>query len=336
MKNNNKLGFWAGIKAGKYYQTVDESFRRTWKNKTIWFWGLFISSGMSFNFGGNDSSEVFPVGKGSAEEFFLSNWQWLIVGVFLLIVLFLIAWVISGVARSGVIKELNEKQNKKNHKLGFKKIWSIGKKDFMKILGLDLAIIGIVLVVLAIDAIVFLLASVTSSVALMIFVVIVLGVASILLFMILGILKPFALIKIILSNSTFKNSFISSWELIKGNFKEFFKLILTLIVIGFIGGIAFVLVVVPGGLALGLLYGIFESVKAEISALLIALAVIIGGMSLFLVLAFRGFVSLWRMDILIWWVKMVDGVKSDKEVVEEVTTSKKKVAEKKVAVGAGV
>lgn len=316
------------LKLDDYYQVARESFKKIWQNKTIWFWGLLLPSGIYLNFSGNHKEEEKTLEEGFVGNFLANYWGWVVFGVLALLILMLLAWVISAIARSGVIKEFDVKQNNEKHKLTFKGIWKIGKKDFKKILGLDLWLLGIVLGVLIFDLIILLLAFVADSTALAIFISVFLGLATVLFFLILAILKPIATILLVLANLTIKNSFFKSWNLLRANLKEYLKLILTLFVISIIGGAVVTLVLLIGGALLAGLFGIGGGFSTkEISVIITFLMAVLGVAILAGVLAVEGFLNLWKMDIAIWWVKVIDGIK----VEEKKEATKKKTVAKKIS-----
>jgi len=330
--NENKKGVLTRIKEGKYYQAAKESFQRIWQYKTIWIWGLLIGSGASLDFGGESSEnpDEFANFQQTMGEFVSLYWGWIVLGVLLVIALGLLCWFLSMVARAGVIKELNEKQNKKNYQLGFKKIWHIGKNHFSKMFYLDLALLAVVLGVLLFNAI-FIFSALWASQNL--FMMILIGILifiSILFLLFVAILKPFAQVFILLSNMEIKESFGRSWMVIKNNLKEFLKLVLVNLVIVILEMIVIgVIALIVGILGFGF-YAMFAGGGIELFFLAV-FGGIFGLIVLVAFLAIRGFCALWRMDILIWWVKMVDGAKSDNK---KAVGAKKVVAGKKVAVGA--
>lgn len=329
------------LKLDDYYQVARESFKKIWQNKMIWFWGLFLPSGIYLNFSGNHKEDQKTLDQGFVGDFLSNYWGWVVFGVLTLLILGLVAWIVSAIARSGVIKEFDAKQNKEKHKLTFKGVWKIGKKDFKKILGLDLWLLGIVLGVLIFDLVLLLLAFMTDSTALAIFIAVFLGLATVLLLIVLAILKPIATILLVLADLTIKNSFLKSWNLLKSNLKEYLKLILTLFVISVIGGAVVTLLLLIGGALLAGLFGAgggFSNSSGEIPALVIFVMIILGGVLLLGVLAVEAFLNLWKMDISIWWVKIMKAVKADEK---KIATKRKKVAKKvsktktkKVATGA--
>ncbi len=334
-KNENQGGFFARIKAGKYYQAAQDGFWRVWKNKSIWFWGIFISAGATLNFNQNQEDPM-SISEDYIINLFSNYWYWFLIGFLVLIVLVVVAWIISAIARAGVIRELNEKQNKKKYVLGSKKIWLTGKKGFKIVFGLDLYILGLALLILLGNLIVAIPLFVIENKVFPVILMVVAGFVSLLFLILIVILKPLATIYLLLSNLDIKDSFLKSGRIIKTKFKEFFKLILTCLVIGIVKGAIFGLISIFGVISAALFYAIiWGGGPVFLNGILVALGIVLVIVMLVLFLIIRAFFALWRMDILIWWVKMVDGAKAEKKVVEKITTKKKKVVEKKVAVGAG-
>ncbi len=324
------------LKLDDYYQAAKESFRRIWQNKSIWFWGIFISSGMYFSFSEKDKEEDRVLEGGFIEEFILNYWNWILISILVLLILGFIFWVISGIARFGIIKELDRKQNNKKYLLTFRGIWRVGREDFKKVLLLDLSILGVVLGVLFVDLIIFILFYFIKIDWLFIILLAILVLATLVIFILLALLQPIALIFLVLSNLTIKNSFIKSWNLIKINFKEFLKFILTMITISVIGGFVLSLVVFLGVSIPTFLLGISgEFSMSGQNIFIIGLVIILIGVVGLLVFAVEAFISLWKRDLLIWWVKMIKGVKSEKENKKEVIDKKEEaIQEEKIIAGA--
>lgn len=318
------------LKFEDYYKFARESFLMIWQNKAVWFWGLFLFSGASFNFRQQNEQEMNGFDKEVVIDFFTKNWLFITIGVLVWLIFCVAIWLISAVARAGVIKEFDNKQNKKGYKLAFKKVWEVGKKYLKKIVLLDLAVSGAVLVILLIDALLGFLAVLTGETAIIILTIIILGLGSLLIFLFLAVLKPFALIKIVLSNVNMRNAFEHSWGMVKYNWKEFFKLILTLIVVGIVSGIAILLLAIIGTILIGLFWAITNSIGRNMFVSFFA--ILVGAIMLFVFFVIQAISNLWKMDILIWWVKKVKGGKI--EEVKKVVKRKKAARGKTTMVGA--
>jgi len=322
------------IKKGKYYKAVKEGFDRIWSNKSVWFWGLLISSGSAMNFS-QDSGSTGPISEQYIQTLFSDYWHWIVSGLLLFMVLIILMWVVSAIARVGVIKEIDAKQNNKKHVLGFKKVWKTGKKDFKKMIWLDLYLLGVVLLVILINGLVaipLLFTGINQTFGLFVFALVIL--ISVLFVLGLAILKPLAQINMLLANLEIKEAFLRGWLTIKKNVKEVFKLIATFIVLAVFRGLIFFAVSFIAILFGAILYqfGIGSGEVLALGAVLIILGIVIALFVLILLLTIRAFFALWEMDILIWWVKLLNGAKAPKKTIKKAKKAiKKPVAKKKLA-----
>jgi len=331
MKNSNKK-FIDKIKKSKYYQAAEEGFWRIWKNKSIWFWGLFIGTGTSYSFfESKKESHNSEYTYGSFRSFLDSHWQWIILAIVLFVTFCIVFWLVSIVVRAGIVSELNNKQNKSKYKLGFKKIWMIGKKFFIRVFVLDLFFLALVLS--AVILFLFFLIPLIITENSIFFFLIILALILFLSFMfIITILKPLALIFTVLSKINPKESFIKSRKVVKNNFIEFLKLTLTYIIINFMSSLIFIVVIALTGLLAFYFYN--YSLQDGNELLLFGSLGVIWLVAVFIfVLTVRAFVSLWRVDVLIWWVKMIKAEKAEnKKTSKKIKVPKKKrvLAEAKV------
>ena len=104
----------------EYVDAAKAAFGRIWNNKWIWFWGIFLPMGAgfsgNFNLGNNDFGDNKEVDGyvGDAFEaikgFLMENIGWIVMGVLLLIALNILIWIISAIARSGVIQAIHQLQ----------------------------------------------------------------------------------------------------------------------------------------------------------------------------------------------------------------------------------
>jgi hypothetical protein len=329
MEKNN-TGIMNKIETSKYYQAAEEGFWRIWKNKAIWFWGLFVGTGTGYSFFESEKEgSDYNYTQGSFGDFIGLYWRWIVLAIAVLIILSIIFWLISAVARAGVVMEMNDKQKNNRHKLEFEKTWLVGKKFFGKVFMLDLFFIVLVLMALTLVSIAFIpLIIVENLIFFWIFTVLVV-ILFILFMFVLAILKPLALVFTVLSKITPKESFIKSWKVVKNNFMEFLKLILTYIVINFLGGLIFIVVSVLTGLLAFYFYN--YSLQDGNDLLLFGS---LGGIWIVAVFIFlltaRAFISLWKIDILVWWMKIlkVEKSKKIKKAKESKVPKKAKVSKK--------
>jgi len=335
-KKVEKPRIFSQIKANKYYKAAEDGFWRIWKNKNIWFWGLFISAGTASSFGtGNDNPE--SISEESVAKFFSDYWQWILAGFILFLIFIILAWIFSAIARTGVIKELNKKQNNKKHVFRFKKIWVEGLKDFKKIIGLDLIILGAVLLVFCVNLVIASPLFIGEKNVVLILILVITVSISLLFVVFLLILKPFTQVVLLLANLSKKESFFQSWKIIKNNVNELFKLLLTFIGIGFIKGLIFVLISSVGTISVfsSFYFGSYFYGNGVVGEIIASVILVILLLAFFLiVLTISSFFALWKMDVLVWWTKEVGGDKVDKE--EKIKVEKVVAKNKKSLVGVAV
>lgn len=149
------------MKEINYLEILKKSWRITWKNKYLWWFGLFLSLGggssFSFNVPGNNDWEKQLGEKGDlANDFFAQHWQIFIAGAVLLVLLIAAFVVLRIIAQAGLVKTLNRIEN--NEKGNFKEGFGEGKKYFWKLLkvGLILGFLMICLIVVLSLPVIFL------------------------------------------------------------------------------------------------------------------------------------------------------------------------------------
>jgi hypothetical protein len=222
-----------------YMDILKNSFRITWKNKFLWWFGFLISLGTFGSFNAN-----FPTGGNSEEisdeemiaffqsvkNFFYQYLYWIILGIVLMTILWLVLYVLGKIARGALIKSVEEINNGK--KSGFKKGFSEGKKYFWKILGLDL--------LLSFSLTIFLLIVITPSIILFIYKSYISGVLllllAILFFIALTILtsflRNFGHIYIVLGKLNIWNAIEKSYDLFRKNLWSSILMSLVLMAVG--------------------------------------------------------------------------------------------------------
>jgi len=131
------------MKKVDYLGIIKKSWEITWKNKFLWWFGLFLAlgGGVSFNFPGNSEwKNKMGENENQITSFINQHWQIIIIVVALATMLGLAFFVLSLISKAGLIKTLDkiEKNLTGNFKEGFRE----GKKYFWKILAVGL-ILGI-------------------------------------------------------------------------------------------------------------------------------------------------------------------------------------------------
>ncbi|MFA5776924.1 MAG: hypothetical protein WC906_00545 [Parcubacteria group bacterium] len=142
------------MKEVNYLEIIKKSWKITWENKYLWWFGLllFLGGGTRFNFPGNSEwSKKAGENEEQFRNFLNQHWQ-LVAGFIVFVVMMCLALIILKlIAKAGLIKALDkvEKKLSVNFKEGFRE----GKKYFWKILAIGLILgffIFVLLVVLAI------------------------------------------------------------------------------------------------------------------------------------------------------------------------------------------
>lgn len=310
-----------------YFDAFKNSFKRVLNNKILWVWGIFISTGGSFFSGmGDEAGDA----DGKMEDFLTEFWWvFVILGAGALII-GIALWVFSTIVRPGVIRALDRLQNNPKSEVKHRDIWDQGVARFKEVLKFDVIIFLIIIAGLIIIA----LAGVIVAVILIslyfqknenlwaflpvltIFLVLVLAFLA--MTIILGIIKIIGGVFISLGNTNWSTVLKMSYQLIKNNKTETFKLFLLLMLIGIVGGLV-------GAIILGIFAGILITASVSLIGAMkpvgILLAVIAGVVIFAIFLFLKSFLSLWSQDVVIWWVKKMQGVKvsQDKKQEESVT-----------------
>ncbi|MDZ7611365.1 MAG: hypothetical protein U5L10_01245 [Candidatus Moranbacteria bacterium] len=331
MKNNNTNNQTAKTNEPNkfpqgYFDIFSQAFKRIWKNPRIWFWGLLVPSGFTAQFGGGGS----PTDEGQSDfswaqmqSFLMENIAWIAVGVLLFLLVFLAIWLISTIARGGLIKKIDKMQNIKNEKSGFKEVWTLGRICFWPILKVDLLVAAFnFLIILAASAALFGIylifpwnmnsGDMPSVSAVLLAVLAVLAIFVLMLLLILS--KRIAVIFVTTSNVKVLEAFKKAVRIILTNKWELIKLLFLFLFINILAGIAMIaasfgsLLIVAAPIALfAKLAGFSNAVIIMISGM--AFVVIMLAIALFL----KAFLSLWKLDMWIWWVKKICARKNTEE-----------------------
>ncbi len=326
-----------------YFEIFSQAFRRIWRNPQIWFWGLLIPSGFAYQFGGGDSPEG-SAGDYSPEDmlaaagnFISENLVWIIMGILIILAVSLFLWILSSIARAGLIKKIDKMQNVSGEKGQFKEIWELGRLRFVNILKIDLIVFAITLLL-------------GGGIALMIFGVfqnpnpglisisVVFGVAVFIGLLLLLAAKSIAVIFTVFVDLNSIDSIKKGFGAIFANKLEFIKLLFLILLINIITGIALaiavfmILLIVGAPLALLAKIANFSNI-----AIMMVAAGISGLFMILLALFLKAFTALWKLDVWIWWVKKVSAEKTKEDskessldpVLETMASKKPEVAMEK-------
>jgi len=342
----------------EYVDAVKAAFGRIWNNKWLWFWGIFLPMGAglggNMNFGNNQSGgnqqpnenagELLSTLKNFVQDYF----TWILLAAIMIVVLNVLLWLLSAIARSGVIQAIHQMQQPtKALTFGFKDIWHKGKKDMLKIIKIDimifLAIFLLVLIMLLPISGLVISKNYFGAVMIGLLAILVLIPASILA----GYLKQTGAIIAVLSGEGAKRSIEKGYNFVSKNIIESLKLLLTNFVLGVIHSFvimgAIIVLAIAGsivGVFLIVVFGGFENIISNIrdnvtmmivAGVFLAILVLI---FIFEVLVVKGFFSLWHQDVWVWWTKRLGGIVNMEDARPE--KEKEKLLKRETAPGVNI
>jgi len=304
----------------QYLQALKNSFQRVWYWKFLWFWGILLPGGIGFNFSSgqipwNEKDDtVFPFSLETFLSWIQTHWIITSLVIGLIIFLIIISWLLSAIARNGLIKSLNEIQDKQPEK--FKQIWHFGKKGLTSILKLDLffALITFLVIIILIFPLVILFYQVDHNLFWLIPTV---GFIMLLvpIFILGGILlfymKNIALIKIVLTKQKVVEVFKYSYQFIRKNLGEVLKLFLfrffmsitkMIIALGL-----FIIILIFLLLLIVPLIVFHQAIAFWLWPVLTLVFSLILSAILIFSLIIKSIFSLWSLDFWVWWVKKTTG-----------------------------
>lgn len=250
MDKNNK----PAKKQIPFVEILKEAARIVWRNRFLLWFGLLIALGSpgSFNISGNE--EHFG-GKGeAARNFFETHWQMVLIIALVLFAIGIILFLISLVAKAGLIKSVNliSQGQATNLKQGFRS----GKKYWKKLLGIFFLFFlatFLVVVVLAVPVIYLVIAKSWAGAILV-------GLLAIAIFIplmfIFSLTKIYSEFYIILSGLRVRSAIEAGYNLLIKNIGNSFIFGLLLVAVGIAAGIVIIpvagialVILVPAGIA---------------------------------------------------------------------------------------
>jgi len=250
----------------------------------------------------------------------------------LLLLLGVLFWVLSAIARSGVIQALDALQNPKGGALyDFKGVWKAGKQRFVQIMLIDVVIgfsMLLIMIVLAAPIVLtFFQGKVFGGIMLALLAIVI----YIPLVLLAAFLKQVGAIVTTLSKVDAVKSLEVSYFYVRGNLKEALKMLLSLVILGVVQGIAtfimvFPFVVIVVGISLffvGFSGGDIFSNPFGNPTLIVVVGVIML-LLVVLLLVLKSIFTLWLQDLWLWWTKRVGSV-SAKETASQETVVKEPV-----------
>jgi len=310
-KMNNQINYIAIIK---------EAWQITWKNKYLWWFGLFValSGGIGSNFssGWKKENGWEEDAKQKISDWAALYWEWLVLGLILLILLMIVFSILNVWGRSALVVSLGRitakepVQEPMNFKAGMKE----GKKFFWPILGLNLFLFGIgaaTLIILGTPiAILFYLKAYWTGVflasgGLIIF---------ILLVILFSFLQKFGIIYLILGKVSFWSAFENAYALFRRNFWPSIIMGIIFIPLGLLAGLAalaFILAVLLIFLIPGLLAYFLMGKWAIIALIILGMLILIAG-----ILAINSVYAVLAQTIWILFFRQIALPKEEEKVVE--------------------
>lgn len=299
----------------EYYKKFKSSFRRVWKNKFLWFWGMFLPGSIGVGFNIDEQLARFdPKEAVHWETFVLDNLGLLSFLFAALLIFWLVIWCISAVSRSGVIQALSCLHNPKNKKkLNCELVWNKGKKHFKSILMLDIFIAMAMLIVflaLLIPVAIMILVD-NQAGAIFLFIVLLLFFFFFMVFM--NYLLQVSIVYVVLANVEVLTALKLGTRLITRNLVEALKLFAVLFLIGVIQGTVFLMFI-------ALIAPFWDKVaEAWFSSFvnpswewILTSFVVIAMLTIFSLIV-KAIFSLWIQDLWVWWVEEIGGNKNDPE-----------------------
>ena len=312
-----------------YLEIIKKSWRITWENKYLWWFGLFLALGGGFNFNFNfPSKNEWQENMNGKEEIFTNflsqHWKIVIILVILLVLIGIILFILSVISQAGLLKTLSKIE--KNEKGNFKEGFFQGKKYFWKILGIGFTV-GILIFFLALVlslpvALLFYLKSMVFGILAAIL-ALVIFVPSLILTV---YIRKYACFFAVLSDLGIKSSLENGYQIFRKNI--FSSIIMALFFIPI--NIAMFILVIGLILVVGLIFLLIGIILNLIIAKIgIWIAVTLGVLAFLVLVVFAG--SIFQVfSQTVWFLFFGEIAKVKEEQKEEVLTQEKKTAQETI------
>ena len=208
-----------------YIKILKDAWRITWKNRFLWWFGIFLTLGGGFsgnmNYTADEKNQHL---SRQASAFISQHLALIVIGAVICAVIFLVLMIIGIIARAGVIRSLNHLS--KDEETGFRSGMREGKKYFWKLLTiyLLLGIFIIISLIVLVTPIIFLFS--TGSWILGILLAIIAILIIIPLFILVSYLKTYGEIYIVAGDMP------SCWPAIERSYELLRKNLLASIIMG--------------------------------------------------------------------------------------------------------
>ncbi len=268
-----------------FIEILKQAAQIVWQNRFLLWFGLLMALGSpgSFNVGGNDRDLGSQGDK--VKGFFEIHWQFLIILAVVILAIGIILFLISLVAKAGLVKSAN--LIARNKKTNFKEGWRSGKKYLGKLFGLYILFflaIAAVVTVLAIPVI-YLIAAKSYVGAVLV------GLLAIAIFIplmfVFALTRILAELYIILSNLRVRSAIETGYDLLLKNLANSIIFSLLLLAVSLVAGLVLLpvagialVILIPTGIAFYYLSKI-AFVIFLVFAILLFLAVVLFVSSIF-------------------------------------------------------
>lgn len=310
-----------------YLDAFQDAFHRIWKNRFLWFWGIFLPSGFSMGLNFNYSADESNFSQTPTDEekiiqtvqtFTATHWQLVIAAVALFVFFVIIMWILSAISRRGVIRTLDQLQNKEKPPI-FKwtDVWREGKSEYLRIIKLDVALTLLIMAVFVALALPIGFMFATKRIIAATFLTLIGFVIFIPLIFLINFVKNISVIFISLANTRIIRSIEGAYNLTLKNLREALKFLL----LSFLLGLAKFFVAIAGVFIIGIFTAIIaviikSSMENFVNPTSITIGVILFLVFFVAMLLIHSFFALWQMDLWLWWTKKLGGVKASETKTE--------------------
>lgn len=271
-----------------YGALVSEAFWLTWRNRFLWFFGLFAGGGASFNFNVPSSSsdftsreDVSPTWTRYLEQWATNNLGLIFTVAALAILVFLCFIILHLLSQGALVDSIAALRRDESRR--FSSTWVAGVTHFWRVLGLMVLFLllglGLFLLIAAPAALAVLVTLVAiDSVGLRILFIVLVTLMAILLFVLLGvpltIIGKLALRELVIRRERIVGSITGGFDLFRRNLGRSLLVWLIQVVLLFAAGVMVGLVLLVLGLVL------FALVAALYSTGLTTVALVVGVVAL--------------------------------------------------------
>lgn len=270
-----------------YGEIISSAVRLTWRNKFLWFFGFFAGAGASFNFPGGggfgeDGSGGLPAPLRGFAAWVQDNLALFLTVVITLVVLIVVIGIVLSMISQGALAESVAALDRGEERR-FGSTWRAGTANFWRVLGLKVLFLlitvglslALTLVLVAPTVGIFFATESTAARVIAVVFAVLAGIALlVLLFIPLAVIGQWALRRLVVDRDRIWESIRSGYGLFRRNIGR--SLLVWLIQLGLMLGAGIVMLIALVILGLVLVGPAFLLVRADYTALAIALGVIGG------------------------------------------------------------